>query len=291
MKFTKMHGLGNDYVYVNLFEEQISDPVKLARLVSNRHTGIGGDGLILIAPSDKADARMHIFNADGSEAEMCGNGLRCVAKYVYEHHLAASRGPFALFGELPCYHASLALETGNGVLTVGLDVDDQDQVRSVCVDMGEPRLAPPQIPVTLEGERVIDVPIEIPTGTLRMTCVSMGNPHAVIFVDDVTNIDLPGQGAAIEHHPYFPHRTNVHFVEVANPRELRIRSWERGSGVTMACGTGACACAVAAVLTERAERSCIGVLPGGSLQLQWLESNHHVYMTGPAVEVFTGTWD
>ena len=291
MKFTKMHGLGNDYVYVNLFEEQVPDPAKLAPLVSDRHTGIGSDGLILIGPSDKADARMRIFNADGSEAEMCGNGLRCVAKYTYEHQLAESRGPFALPGELPCCNASLALETNNGVLTVGLDVDEQAQVQSICVDMGEPKLHPSEIPVNWEGQRVIEVPIEISTGTMFMTCVSMGNPHAVIFVDDVAGIDLSGWGAAIERHPCFPHRTNVHFVEVMNRRELQIRTWERGSGITMACGTGACACAVAAVLTERAERSCTGHLPGGPLQLQWLASNNHVYMTGPAVEVFSGFWD
>ncbi len=291
MKFTKMHGLGNDYVYVNLFEEQVSDPAKLAPLVSDRHTGIGSDGLILIGPSDKADARMRIFNADGSEAEMCGNGLRCVAKYTYEHQLAESRGPFALPGELPCCNASLALETNNGVLTVGLDVDDEAQVQSICVDMGEPKLHPSEIPVNWEGQRVIEVPIEISTSTMFMTCVSMGNPHAVIFVDDVAGIDLSGWGAAIERHPCFPQRTNVHFVEVMNRRELLIRTWERGSGITMACGTGACACAVAAVLTERAERNCTGHLPGGPLQLQWLVSNNHVYMTGPAVEVFSGFWD
>jgi diaminopimelate epimerase len=290
MKFTKMHGLGNDYVYVNLFEENIDDPAALARIISDRHTGVGGDGLILITPSEIADARMRIFNADGSEAEMCGNGLRCVAKYTYEHGLASSRGSFALPGESPCGNASLALETGNGVLTVGLEVNEQGQVENVCVDMGEPKLRPSEIPATLEGETVIEYPIETPQGAWSMTCVSMGNPHAVIFVDNVDALPLSTMGPSIENHAFFPNRTNVHFVEIINPKELKIRTWERGSGITLACGTGACACAVAAILTKRADRTCIGHLPGGPLRLQWLASNNHVYMTGPAVEVFQGIW-
>ncbi len=290
MKFTKMHGLGNDYVYVNLFEEQLADPVALAPVISNRHTGVGGDGLILICPSEIADARMRIFNADGSEAEMCGNGLRCVAKYVYEHGLAPSRGSFALPGEQPCCNASLALETGNGILTVGLNTDANNQVQQVCVDMGEPQLTPKAIPTTLKGDRIVETTIEIPQGTFSMTCVSMGNPHAVLFTDDVAAVDLENLGPALECHPCFPNRTNVHFVQVLNRKELQIRTWERGSGVTLACGTGACACAVAAILTERTDRQCLGHLPGGDLQLQWSFSNNHVYMTGPAVEVFQGVW-
>lgn len=221
---------------------------------------------------------------------MCGNGLRCVAKYVHEHGLAQSRGPFALPGESPCCNASLALETGNGILTVGLNIDAQDEVQQVCVDMGEPKLQPEAIPVTLKGDTAIDTTIEIPQGSFTMTCVSMGNPHAVIFSDAVDDIDLANLGPAVENHPIFPNRTNVHFVQVLALQELKIRTWERGSGVTLACGTGACACAVAAALTERAQRQCLGHLPGGDLQLQWSASNNHVYMTGPAEEVFEGNW-
>ena len=191
MNFTKMHGLGNDYVYVNCFEEQIGDPVALAKAISDRHTGVGSDGLILILPSDKADARMRIYNADGSEAEMCGNGLRCVAKYVYEHGLAQSRGQFTVPGttESP-FNASLALETGNGVLTVGLTTNAKNRVSQICVDMGEPKLRPVDIPVTLNGDQVVNTPINTEQGESLMTCVSMGNPHAVFFCDDLHDIEL-----------------------------------------------------------------------------------------------------
>ena len=289
MRFTKMHALGNDYVYVNCFEEKIDNPAKLAQIVSDRHTGIGSDGLILMCPSQEAGVRMRIFNADGSEAEMCGNGIRCVAKYAYEHKLAKRGGAFYVPGRSPC-PASLNIETGNGVLTVGLVIDGSDKVQKVCVNMGQPILAPKDIPVELAGEKVVEEPIEILGQRLLMTCVSMGNPHAVFFCDDVGLIELEKLGPAVENHSLFPNRTNVHFVQVDEPREFTMRTWERGSGITMACGTGACACCVAAVLTGRGKRVCTAHLPGGDLDLNWCEEDNCIYMTGPAVEVFEGTW-
>jgi len=289
MRFSKMHGLGNDYVYVNCFEEKVENPAKLAQIVSDRHFGIGADGLILISPSKKADVRMRIFNADGSEAEMCGNGIRCVAKYAYEHKLAEASGAFSVPGQPPC-PASLSIETGNGVLTVGLITDSNDKVDKVCVNMGQPVLAPKDIPVKLSGEKAIEEPIEILRQKLLMTCVSMGNPHTIFFCDDVRSIELEKLGPAIENHRLFPNRVNVHFVQVDKPTEFTMRTWERGSGITLACGTGACGCCVAAVLTGRCERICTAHLPGGDLDLNWCEEDNCVYMTGPAVEVFKGTW-
>jgi diaminopimelate epimerase len=290
MRFTKMHGLGNDYVYINGFQEQVPDPAGLAPKVSDRHFGIGSDGLILIEPSRKADARMRIFNADGSEAEMCGNGLRCVSKYVLEHKLAPSRGPFGLTGQTPSFNASLVIETGRGVLTVGLAINDHGKVDSVCVNMGEPILEPAKVPVGLPGRQVVDQPIDVQGLALRMTCVSMGNPHVVIFTEDLDGIDLDRIGPLVEHHPLFPNRTNVHFVRVINRSESRVRTWERGSGVTLACGTGACACCVAGVMTGRMDRACTLHLPGGELSLTWHSVDNCVYMTGPAIEVFEGIW-
>jgi len=282
MRFTKMHGAGNDYVYVNCFEEPLpDDPAQLARRVSDRHRGIGGDGLILICPSERADARMRMFNADGSEAEMCGNGIRCVAKYVYDHGLSKSTTP--------------TIETGAGVLTLELTVED-GLVRRVRVDMGEPILKPEEIPTTLPGDTgidgspVVDVPLEIDGRQLRVTCVSMGNPHCVTFVDEVTDRWVLQIGPRIENDPHFPHRVNAEFVEVLSPSEVRMRVWERGSGETLACGTGACAVCVAGALAGRTGRSVLARLPGGDLGLHWAENNH-VYMTGPAVEVFSGRWE
>jgi diaminopimelate epimerase len=289
MRFTKMQGIGNDYVYVNCFEEKVQNPAKLAQIVSDRHFGIGADGLILIEPSSSADVRMRIFNADGSEAEMCGNGIRCVAKYVYEHKLATQGGSFSIPG-LPAYPASLNIETGNGVLTVGLLINEGGKVQKVCVNMGEPILTPKDIPVELAGEKVVEQPIEISEQELLMTCVSMGNPHAVFFCDDVEGIELEKIGPAIEKHKLFPNRVNVHFVQVENKKEFTMRSWERGSGITLACGSGACACCVAAVLTKRCNRVCTAHLPGGDLNLNWNQQDNCVYMTGPAIEVFEGTW-
>ncbi len=287
MKFTKMHGLGNDYVYVNCFEEHVEEPAHLARVVSDRHTGIGSDGLILVCPSDTADVRMRIFNADGSEAEMCGNGVRCVAKYAYEHDLADAGTAFAVPGQ-QSFPASLNVETGNGILTLGLLTDGDDRVQKVCVNMGQPILEPAKIPVGLSGESVIDQPIPIEGEELSMTCVSMGNPHAVFFCEDVGAIELAKIGPVIENHELFPNRTNVHFVQTDEPAAFTMRTWERGSGITMACGSGACACAVAGVLAGRQARLCTAHLPGGDLELNWSEQDNCVYMTGPAVEVFQG---
>ena len=289
MKFTKMHGLGNDYIYVNCFEQNIENPAKLAQIVSDRHRGIGADGLILIIPSQTADVRMRIFNADGSEAEMCGNGIRCVAKYTYEHKLAEAGGAFSVPG-MHLFDSSLNIETGNGILTVGLEIDGNDKVQKVCVNMGQPILIPKDIPVNLTGEQVIEQPIEILGRELLMTCVSMGNPHAIFFCEDVRLIELEKLGPAIENHSIFPNRANVHFVQINTPTELTMRTWERGSGITMACGTGACAVCVAAVLTGRQERVCTAHLPGGDLELNWCTEDNCVYMTGPAVEVFEGVW-
>jgi diaminopimelate epimerase len=287
MKFTKMHGAGNDFIYVNCFKEKVKNPSKLAKIVSGRHTGIGGDGLILICPSKKADVRMRIFNADGSEAEMCGNGIRCLAKYVYEHKIAKSSGRLVMPGQPP-FPASLTIETGRGVLTVGLSIDRNNKVRRVCVNMGEPILSPKEIPVNIRKSIVVNEPAVFLGQRFLMTCVSMGNPHAVFFCDDVSIIELEKLGPAIENHELFPERTNVHFVQVDSKNEFTMRTWERGCGETLACGTGACACCVAAVVTGQSNRKCTAHLPGGDLDLFWSEERNYVYMTGPAVEVFEG---
>lgn len=289
MRFTKMHGIGNDYVYVNCFEQRVDNPAQLAQQVSDRHFGVGSDGLILICPSQNADVRMRIFNADGSEAEMCGNGIRCVAKYSYEHKLAESAGSFCIPGQPP-YSKSLKIETGSGILTVALTVDSEDKVQNVCVNMGRPILKPQQIPVKFAGENVVDQPITVAGQELFMTCVSMGNPHAVFFCDSVERIELEKIGPEIERHPLFPNRVNVHFVEVVDHDNFRMRTWERGSGITLACGTGACSCCVAAVLNSRTSRNCTAQLPGGQLELNWSQQDNCVYMTGSATEVFEGDW-
>ncbi len=290
MKFTKMQGAGNDYVYVDCFDHALPpNPAELARRISDRHYGVGGDGLIFICPSTVADARMRMFNADGSEAEMCGNGVRCVAKYVYDHDI--------------CRAPTLKIETGRGVLTLDVQVKNE-RVELVRVNMGEPILEAERIPTTLAGERIVDVPLEnwkegrlLPDelaaagANLRVTCVSMGNPHAVIFATDVAKVPLERAGPIIEQSPFFPRRVNVHFVQVHSPREVTMRTWERGSGITLACGTGASAVCVAGVLTRRTERKVLAHLPGGDLELDWNAANNHVYMTGPAVEVFSGEWN
>jgi len=290
LKFVKMHGLGNDYVFVDAFQDEVDNPSSIAPLLSDRHLGVGADGLILIEPSSRADARMRIFNADGSDAQMCGNGLRCVAKYVLEHRLARSRGPFGLSGQPASFNASLAVETGRGVLTVGLATDDHGKVCNICVNMGVPVLDPAEVPVLLKGSQVVERPVDMCGLGLAVTCVSMGNPHAVFFTDDVAGVDLARFGPLVEHHPLFPQRTNVHFVQTSGPNDLLVRTWERGSGITLACGTGACACCVAGVLTGRSQRTCVAHLPGGDLSLTWHATDGCVYMTGPAVEVFEGTW-
>ncbi|MHC4418770.1 MAG: diaminopimelate epimerase [Planctomycetota bacterium] len=289
MRFTKMHGLGNDYVYVNCLKEKVKNPEKLARLISDRHKGIGADGLILMEPSKKAAVRMRIFNADGSEAEMCGNGIRCVAKYAYEHKLAKAGRSFSVPGQKPC-PASLKIETGNGILTVGLVIDNKDKVVNACVNMGQPVLSAERIPVKLPVKEVVEQPMQFESRAFVMTCVSMGNPHAVFFRRDLPTFDVQKFGPVIENHSIFPERINAHFVQVISSREFTMRTWERGSGVTLACGTGACAAAVAGVLTGRCERVCTAHLPGGDLELNWCEKDNCVYMTGPAVEVFEGIW-
>lgn len=276
-----MHGLGNDYVYVNCFEERNlpDDLPELARRVSDRHFGIGGDGLILVRPSELGDARMQMFNADGSEAEMCGNGVRCVAKLVYDHGI--------------CRNETLKIETGAGLLAIDLEVVD-GQVARAAVDMGRPILAGLEIPTTLpgnsslEGSPVCDVPLEVDGQTLQVTCVSMGNPHCVTFVDQITDEQVLGLGPKVEQHAAFPNRINAEFVEVLSPTEMNMRVWERGSGETLACGTGACAVGVAGVLTGRTERNVTIHLLGGDLQIEWSKETGHVRMTGPATEVFSG---
>ena len=281
MRFTKMHGAGNDYVYVDCFAQPVpDDPAELARRVSDRHFGIGGDGLILILPSQVADARMWMFNADGSEAEMCGNGIRCVAKYIYDHDI--------------CRKESLRVETGAGVLSLDLEVEG-GRTRRVRVDMGVPVLAPQKVPTTLPGDPsrpdgpVVEAELEAGGEKLRVTCVSMGNPHAVAFVDRITDEHVLRIGPKVEVDPHFPNRTNAEFVEVVSPQEVRMRVWERGSGETLACGTGATAVGVAGVLTGRTERRIVVHLLGGDLEIEWAD-DHHAYMTGPAVEVFSGEW-
>lgn len=291
-----MHGIGNDYVYVDCFSEHVANPARVARQISDRHFGVGSDGLILICPptspkadpSKKADAKMRMFNADGSQAEMCGNGIRCLAKYVYEHKLAKSRGPIVM-GNGRKYPASLKIETKAGLLTLGLSLRGRT-VEKVCVNMGEPKFRPKEIPVKLTGKKVVERPIKILNHRLNMTCVSMGNPHAVFFCDDVAGIELDRLGPAIERHKLFPRRTNVHFVELVSKSRFKMRTWERGSDITLACGTGACACAVAAALTGRCSRNSTAILPGGKLQLNWSTHDNCVYMTGPAEEVFQGVW-
>ena len=292
MRFTKMQGLGNDYIYVDCFADPPpANPAALARRISDRHFGIGGDGLILICRSEQADAQMRMFNADGSEAEMCGNGIRCVAKYVYDHGLVRKQ--------------RLSIETGAGVRTLDLTLDD-GHVSQVRVDMGEPKMAAGEVPVALPSVARTDTVVDHQTGglvgidaaadwvresglDLRMTCVSMGNPHAVFFCRDVNAIPLEQVGPRIEHATVFPNRVNAHFVAVHDRGEVTARTWERGSGITSACGTGASAICVAAAKTGRTDRRIIAHLPGGDLELEWAADNH-VYMTGPAVEVFSGVW-
>jgi diaminopimelate epimerase len=326
MRFTKMHGIGNDYVYVDCFAQKMpADPAALAKKIADRHFGVGGDGLILICPSDKADARMRMFNADGSESEMCGNGVRCVAKYVYDHGIANK--------------PTLKIETGNGVLTLNLEVV-ASKVAKVRVDMGEPILDAYRIPVKLDGinadERVVDYPLDkalkqaFPSEHFKMdlmfplqdrrggdpivkhpsfppssshqtwtaksgldrwfTCVSMGNPHVILYCRDVADVPLPMVGKTLEEASVFPNRINAHFVQVHSSQEVTMRTWERGSGITLACGTGASAVCVAGVLTGRTGRKILAHLPGGDLELEWNETDNHVYMTGPATEVFSGDW-
>jgi diaminopimelate epimerase len=289
MRFTKMHGLGNDYVYVDCFRQPPPrDAAGLARRVADRHFGIGSDGLILICPSERADARMRMYNADGSEGEMCGNGIRCVGKYVHDHGIAAK--------------PRVTVETQRGVLTLDLTVQN-GKATQARVDMDEPILEPADVPALFPGERAVDAPLpqwddgrDVPRllaeagVTGGVTCVSMGCPHAVWFCADVRRVPLERVGPLLERAPFFPRRTNVNFVQVHSPAEVTMRTWERGSGVTLACGTGASSVCVAGVLTGRTGRDVLVHLPGGDLRLEWSAADNHVYMTGPAVEVFSGDW-
>ncbi len=276
MNFTKMHGAGNDYVYVNCFEEKLNcDLSALAVKVSDRHFGIGSDGLILIEPSSIAPAKMRMFNSDGSEAEMCGNGLRCVAKFVYDHGIHSE--------------SEFDLETACGLKRVKLNVEGSS-VDSVTINMGQPILEAEQIPSGFQQSPVVNQKIEVLESEFLVTCLSMGNPHCVVFVDQLSDELVEGFGPEIEKHEYFPAKTNVEFVEVLSKTHLRQRTWERGAGETLACGTGASAVCVAGVLTDRTERKVKISLSGGDLNLDWRESDGSVYMTGPAVEIYSGTW-
>ena len=276
MKFTKMHGIGNDYVYVNCLEETVEDPAAVSRLVSDRHFGIGSDGLILICPSERADFEMKMYNPDGSRSPMCGNGIRCVGKYVHDRGLTDKE--------------TITIDTLAGVKTLTLTVRD-GVTESIRVDMGEPILTPAEIPVTGEGDRFVEVPVDVEGLKVAVTAVSMGNPHAVIFTENVLDLDLREIGPLFENHPLFPERTNTEFVEVLDRQTLRMRVWERGTGETLACGTGACATLVAGVLGGKCDREATLKLLGGDLHIQWDSETNHVFMTGPAEFVFDGEID
>jgi len=296
MRFIKMHGIGNDYVYVNGFTETVTNPTALAPIIADRHTGVGGDGLILVLRPEagaNAHVRMRMFNADGSESEMCGNGVRCVCKLAHDHGLSDAN--------------PMRIQTGRGVLTLSYTLDSAGKVAQVTVDMGEPILEPAHIPVEIgKLDRIVDLDINIAglidwpsslhTGWTqacgldpRMTCVSMGNPHVTFFVSDVAKVPLQTVGPFIEKHALFPRRINVHFVQVHSRSEVTMRTWERGSGITLACGTGASAVCISGALTDRTDRKILAHLPGGDLTLNW-RSDNHLDMTGPATEVFQGEW-
>ncbi|MBQ3848786.1 MAG: diaminopimelate epimerase [Clostridia bacterium] len=280
MKFVKMHGIGNDYIYADcIAENKIDDPARLAIRISDRHKGVGSDGLILISKGEKAEFRMDIFNADGSQAQMCGNGIRCVGKYLFDRGYVQGR--------------KVDIETLGGIKTLKLIVRG-GKCAGAEVDMGEPALEKEKIPVLTDGENMIEKEMTVAGKKYKVTCVSMGNPHAVIFLDedeegetDLDKIDLEKIGPKFEHDKIFPERTNTEFAEVADRRHLKMRVWERGSGETMACGTGACAVAVAAAVTGRADRETTIALRGGDLKIRWDEKTNHVFMTGPAEEICT----
>ncbi|MDL2208097.1 diaminopimelate epimerase [Parabacteroides sp. OttesenSCG-928-O15] len=273
MKFTKMHGIGNDYVYVDCFSEQIKEPDRLAVIVSDRHKGIGSDGLVLIMPSDVADFRMRMFNPDGSESQMCGNASRCIGKYVFDKGLTQK--------------TEVSLETKAGIRQLRL-FPENGKVKRVCVDMGEPILCPADIPVLASEDKIINKMVDFQPEQYHITCVSMGNPHTIIFCSEINKLVLDYIGKKIELSEMFPERTNVEFVEILSSQKANVRVWERGTGETQACGTGACAVLVAGVLTGRLERKATISLPGGELQIEWNEKDNHVYMTGEAVTVFDG---
>lgn len=278
MKFTKMHGIGNDYVYINCFKEVVKDPAAVAKFVSDRHFGIGADGLILIKPSDIADCEMDMYNLDGSQGAMCGNGIRCVAKYVFDYGIVNK--------------TSISIATRSGIKYLDLSVKD-GRVSMVKVNMGSPILTASQIPVVSSKEEVIDEPLEVDGTTYRITAVSMGNPHAIVYMDDVDSLEIDKIGPAFENHIAFPDRVNTEFVKVIDPHTVQMRVWERGSGETLACGTGACAVAVASILNGLTDgsRPVTVKLLGGNLQIFWDRQENLVYMTGPASTVFDGEID
>lgn len=273
IQFTKMHGAGNDYIYIDGMKQIIDNPSALALRLSNRNFGIGSDGLVLILPSEECDFRMQMFNSDGSEAEMCGNASRCVGKYVYDKGLTTK--------------TNITLETKAGIKFISL-LEGDEYSRLITVDMGEPILKSELIPVNVAQELVLNYPLEVNGVDWEVSCVSMGNPHAVVFTSDIKELDLPSIGPSFETHPIFPRKTNTEFIEIIDRRTLNMRVWERGAGETLACGTGACAAAVAAILNGYCDRKITIYLLGGKLEIEWRESDNHIYMTGEAVTVFDG---
>lgn len=278
MRFTKMHGCGNDYVYVNCFVESVSSPEQLARAVSDRHFGIGSDGLVLILPSDTADCRMRMFNPDGSESEMCGNAIRCVAKYVYDRNII--------------HKPVITVETLAGIKTIEVHTDENDIARTLTVDMGAPVTEASEVPVTAETSPVTDLMLSAYGREFRFTCVSMGNPHAVTFIsEDVSGFEVEKYGRVFECDEHFPRRANIEFAETVSPTHLKMRVWERGTGETLACGTGTCATVAAACLNGICPCEPVRVeLLGGELVIEWKESDGHIYMTGPAEYTFEGDY-
>lgn len=275
MRFTKMEGCGNDYVYINCFEETVSQPEKLAIAMSERHFGVGADGLVLIMPSEKADFRMRMFNLDGSEGEMCGNAVRCIGKYVYERGLTKKE--------------NVSLQTAGGIRYLALNIEN-GIVKTVGVDMGEPVLEAEKIPVFHNVSPVMGKKIAVDGRELDFTCVSMGNPHAITFVEDTNKFPVEAYGKQVEVNPLFPNKTNVEFVQVLSRNHINMRVWERGSGETLACGTGACASVVASILNGFCDREVKVSLIGGELTISWNKEDNHVYMSGPAAFSFDGIW-
>ena len=275
IRFTKMHGIGNDYIYIDCMKSEPDRIPELSIEMSDRHFGVGGDGIVLICPSEVADFRMRMFNNDGSEARMCGNASRCIARYVHDHGLT-DRNP-------------ISLETLSGIKVLSLNMNGDGEVVSVTVDMGQPELTASAVPAVSTSERMVEESVETSCGPVRVTAVSMGNPHGVIFVDRIEDVDFDRLGPELERHPIWPDRANIEFIEVISPSEIRMRVWERGTGETLACGTGACASAVAAALTGRTGRTVTVHLRGGDLTIEWGEDGH-VRMTGGATEVFEGNY-
>ena len=276
MKFTKMHGIGNDYVYVNCLKENVENPSEVAIKISDRHFGIGSDGLILIKPSDVADGKMEMYNADGSQGDMCGNGIRCVAKYMYDYGITDK--------------TSISVETKSGIKYLDLTLKN-GKVDTVKVNMGAPILKASEIPVISEKEQVISEPVTIDGKEWKITCVSMGNPHAITYIDDVKHLEIEKIGPKFENHEIFPDRVNTEFVHVIDRNTVEMRVWERGSGETYACGTGACAVAVSSILNGLTEEEVTVKLLGGDLKIFWNREENRVYMTGSATKVFDGEID